>query len=325
MERGRGVDPDPAFRVAAGSSAGWALGTCSCRADEEQSVDPAEWNIDLADRAVASVLHEMRQAHLAIGTTNGPHVTPTLYAFDRRRLWFFAASTTVKARVVATGDRGGALVSAAGRALVVSGVLERIDFYSPKSLMTARHAFSSVPKAVASFGLRNAVDLAAFAGDAFRGRAGSLPPARRVLLSLRPDRLAIVERDRIVEVAGAWEGQAESHEEFAVGNAPIGREAVLGWSGTDGPLALPARWNAERGEASVLDSLLGLAGSNGDSRTAIVFDDYGRPGPAAKRGELLRGSAEVVDLGGGQAWRGLRITTVRRTTWNGIRTATEVA
>lgn len=283
--------------------------------------------VNLHADPVATVLHEARQAHLAVATVGGPHVTPVLYAFDRRRLWFLAASPTVKARTVATGSRGAALVTTPGIAVVFAGTLERLDPLTPSSLVRAGAAVPSVPAAVARFAVRNAVDLLGFVGDAVRGRAGRMPPHRRVLLALRPERLAVVDDAGVVAVAGDWPGEAPEGGggPTATVAVPSGTQAVVGWDGPDGPLALPGRWDAERGEASVLDELAALTGTRQPAAAAVVFDDYGRPGPAAKRGVLLRGRGSPADVTPADGWRRLRIEADRRTSWDGIETTTDAA
>jgi hypothetical protein len=56
---------------------------------------------------------------------------------------------------------------------------------------------------------------------------------------------------------------------------------------------------------------------------SVVLDDYGCPGPAAKRGVLLRGRGSPVHVSCADAWRRLRIEAHRRTTWDGVDTITE--
>ena len=208
-------------------------------------------DLSLLDRPVAGALHEGRQMHLAIATSTGLHVTPTLYALGSGRLWFFAASTTVKARLIATGGRGGALIRAGARSVVVSGRLERLDPLAPSQLAGASRALPGVPRAVLGFAARNAADLLGFALDTAAGRGGRGVPPRRILLSLVPDRVALTDGAVLVEARGAWPGTAGHGvaepltSPAAISSLAPLMSAVLAWSGPDGPLALPAHWSPE--------------------------------------------------------------------------------
>ncbi|MDQ3146505.1 MAG: pyridoxamine 5'-phosphate oxidase family protein, partial [Actinomycetota bacterium] len=203
----------------------------------------------LLDPPMEGALHEGRQLHLAIATPKGLHVTPTLYALGPGRLWFFAASATVKARQIATGDRGGALVRAGARSVVVTGRLERLDLMAPNQLAGAARAVPGVPQAVLGYAARNAADLLGFALDTAAGRGGRGVPPRRILISLVPDRVALLDGDVLVEARGAWPGSAGDERRMRLGR-PVASgsqtppvPSVLAWAGPDGPLALPAHWS----------------------------------------------------------------------------------
>ena len=62
-----------------------------------------------------SVLAEARQLYVGLESRKGPHVTPELYAWSDGRLWFAVATSTLKARVLGTGQRVAGVVSAGGR------------------------------------------------------------------------------------------------------------------------------------------------------------------------------------------------------------------
>ena len=272
---------------------------------------------------VAGVLHEARQLHLAISTANGLHITPALYSLADGRVWFFAATTTLKARLIRTGDRGGALVRTGDQCVSMAGRLERLDAFAPLQLARAAPSIAALPVAVAGFVLRNAIDLVGFAGDTLGGRIGQPVPNRRVLFALVPDRVAHLEADVVTEARGRWPGglgpRPRSRDHGPRSGGPAG-PAVVAWSGPDGPLALPARWQPEHLQARVPAALLALSGADRRGPAAVVVDDYGRPGPSGKQGSLLRGVGSFGEVSGG--WRSLHFDPVRLTTWDGVRTST---
>ena len=273
---------------------------------------------------VAGVLHEARQLHVAIATRNDLHITPTLYSLADGRIWFFAAATTLKARVIATGDRGGALVRTGDRYVSMAGRLERVDLLAPVQLARAASSVPAVPAAVAGFLLRNAVDLVGFAADTVAGRTGRPILSRRVLFALVPDRVAFLEADGLTEARGPWPGRLGRRRRSRgqpPGSDGIASPAVVAWSGPDGPLALPARWQPENLEAQVPAAFLELSGADRRGPAAVVVDDYGRPGPSGKQGSLLRGVGEFGGVTGG--WRSLHLDPERMTTWAGVDTSTQ--
>lgn len=278
----------------------------------------------LIDRPVAGVLHEARQLHLAISTKRGLHITPALYSLADGRVWFFAGATTLKARVITTGDRGGALVRAGDQCVSMAGRLERVDLLAPVQLARASSSVAALPAAVAGFVLRNAVDLVGFAGDTLAGRTGSPVVSRRVLFALVPDRVAFLEAGVLTEARGRWPGSPGPRRRSSgqrPGHGGVAGPAVVAWSGPDGPLALPARWQPENLQARVPAALLDLSGAARRGAAAVVVDDYGRPGPSGKQGSLLRGVGSFGGVAGG--WRSLHLDPVRMTTWAGVTTSTE--
>lgn len=260
-----------------------------------------------------SVLNEGRQAYTAIVTKDGPHVTPELYAIAGETLWFAVAATTLKARVLPQTPRAGALVRAGNRTVLLSGPVRTYDVRSPRDV---GHAITdpAVAKAVTGFLLRNAGDLAAFARDTVAGRLGRRLPPRRVLVRLAPTRAALLDGTRVVASAGDWPGNAAEQAEEALRGT---RDAVVGWLGPDGPVALPARCDDEH--AYVPAAAAALAGLPREAPACVVEDDYGRPGPAAKSGTLQRGTGRLT--GDGRA----TIDVAKVTSWDGVATATRPA
>jgi hypothetical protein len=94
------------------------------------------------------------------------------------------------------------------------------------------------------------------------------------------------------------------------------RDAAVGWLGPDGPVALPAR--LDDGCAYVPAAAAALAGLPAEAPACVVTDDYGRPGPAAKSGTLLRGTGRLdadgrasIDVAKTTEWDGIKATTTR--------------
>jgi hypothetical protein len=265
------------------------------------------------------MLAEGRQLHIGVLTTRGPHVTPELYTADGRDVWFLTAADTLKTRVVRRDPRVGAAVRVGSRTLVLGGVVRDYDIGDPRRLLLhARDALGALA-ALTSFTVRNAADLAAFARDLAAGRLPSRLPPRRVLLRLTPDRSMLLDGTALVATGGAWPGRVTVADQAPPLEGDV--DCVVGLDTEDGLLVLPGRADAACDSATVPAVAVQLAdvpvGSN--VRGCLVVDDYNVPGPAAKRGALLRGTARV-ELAGALA----RVTldADRQTTWDGVSTQT---
>jgi hypothetical protein len=261
------------------------------------------------NRDMRSILDEGRQAYVAVATKDGPHVTPELYAATARDVWFLVAATTLKAKVVPRNDRIGALVRTGGRSVLLSGTATTYDVRSPADIGRAV-TDPQVAKALTGFLLRNAGDLAAFARDTLTGRLGRKVPPRRVLIRLRPTRAAVLDGVAVTSSLGDWPGATADGGDALRGS----RDAVLGWLGPDGPVALPARTDGER--TYVPPAAAALAALPAEAPACVVYDDYGSPGPAAKSGTLRRGTG-TLDPDGAAT-----VAVARTTEWDGIKTST---
>jgi hypothetical protein len=237
--------------------------------------------------AVVSTLEEGRQAYVAVPSLNGPHVTPELYSWSGGRLWFAAASTTVKSKVLQRDPSAGALVSVAGRSVVLGGAIEAFDMRDPVSFVRNGRRLPDAARALAGFTVRNAPDLLAFIRDSATGQLGCHLPVR-VLFALTPARAAYVENDVVTGCWGEWSGDGSgAHETIPAGGEP----AVAAFPG---PVALPARWFADQQVLHVPRGLLELLQLENTFKLGIVVDDYCSPGPASKRGTLVRAQGCVV-------------------------------
>src|SRR3954469_2623914 len=146
------------------------------------------------DPRVGSVLGTARQAYIAVSSKRGPHVTPQLYGLGDGRLWFFAASSTVKARVLRRERRVGIAVRDGDRTVVAGGRASLLDPADIGPFLRRFPEWRRIAGGVTSFSLRNAVDLAGFVTDTVRRRAGRLPPPRRILFAVEADRVALLDR-----------------------------------------------------------------------------------------------------------------------------------
>ena len=275
-----------------------------------------------ANPRVGSVLGAARQAYVAVSSTRGPHVTPQLYGLADGRLWFFAASSTLKSRVLRRDARVGIVVRDGERAVVAAGQASVLDPAELGSVLRRFPEWREIAGGVASFSLRNAADLAGFVTDSVRRRAGRIPPPRRVLFAVDADRVALMEGSAVAEAWGGWDGEAQAATAPASAVADAaGKAAVAGWSAAAGPLALPVAWDESERTASVAPALASLAGISGRSQMSVVFDDYGRPGPAGKQGMLLRGHGVVEAQAGGES-RSVRVRFEpdRAIRWDGVHT-----
>lgn len=251
--------------------------------------------------------------YVAVVGPAGPHVTPELYAVADGRVWFWSAANTVKVATLNRDPRAAATVSVDGRSVLLTGHVERFDPCDLKALPGALRDPVALGRATMRFGLRNAADLGAFAGDLVRGRLGRSLPPRRVLLGLMPSRSALVDNGRVLHAVGDWPEPGPRH-----GAPPTDghRAGVLAWETPDGCVALPARIDLADHEAWVAPALVTLAGLPSTARVGVVVDDYVAAGPAAKEGTLLRGTGTLGSDGH------VTIELERRTDWRGVATKT---
>lgn len=259
---------------------------------------------------VLSTLEEGRQAHIAVPSRNGPHVTPELYTWSQGKLWFAVATTTLKAKVLDRHGHGGALVVSSGRAVVLSGEVEGHDPRDVRDVVGSVRRLPELARASGSFVARNASDLLAFVGDTARGRLGRKPPPLRVLFALTPTDVACIENDAITGVWGGWTVGSSTDG----GAVPAGGVAAV--LGLPGPVPVPARWFPDRSECFVTPEMLELVDLDGTFPVGLVTDEYRQPGPAAKQGTLLRGEGQV-----GAAPGIVSVTVEQVVEWDGVATS----
>jgi hypothetical protein len=262
------------------------------------------------DPTIERIVREGRQAHVAIVSAQGPHVTPELYAWSGDRLWFWFARTTLKARVLARDPRVAALVTVGGRTAVIEGEVDLIDVRRPSTLIGTPARGLRTASAVAAYVVRNAEDLGAFARDLGTGRLGWRPPPARVLASVAVREARLVEDGQLVASPGAT--AAPDLRSVRQPPRPGGEPVVVAFPG---PHVAPGRWFADRAEVWVDPVLLDRIAPSSSVPLAVVADEYVAPGPAAKVGTLLRGTAERQGDDGT-----MRLVADVLTEWDGIDT-----
>jgi hypothetical protein len=142
------------------------------------------------------------------------------------------------------------------------------------------------PFALPAFAFQNALEMAAFARDVGRGA----PRQRLSPLSVRIEALDLLD---------GWAA-----------------DAVLGWMSGEGPIALPATWDAKTGRARVPAGPLKDAGGPRTAAACVCIDESaGALGPLAKRGKLIRGQGHAR-LRGETA--SVRLEQERVTRWKGF-------
>jgi hypothetical protein len=272
--------------------------------------------IELSTSAL-SILAEGRQVHVAVASRRGPHVTPELYAWWDDRLWFATATDTLKARVLRRDPSLGAVVSGAGRSVLLAGEVEVFDPLDVGGLLGGAGRLPGAAQALARFTVRNAPDLMAFGRDLLTGQLGLRLPPLRVLVALTPTAALTLENEVVTWSGGTWSsvdaGDVDSVDSPST-DLPVGGLAAV--VAVDGPVAAPARWFADDEQVLVAPPLLALFPAD-RFELGVVVDDYMAPGPAAKQGTLLRGTGRRI---GGTPGL-IQVDLERQVEWDGVATS----
>jgi hypothetical protein len=178
--------------------------------------------------------------------------------------------------------------------------------------------------AAAHFAARNALHLAGLA----IGQPKDLVPTTstiRSLVGIDPHRAIMGKGNRIEWSEGDW-GPAHPRLKAAEADdadipplATAVDAAMVGWSTTDGPVALPARWDGAESSAAVSAALLEEVGADRESPGSVMVDRMEGYSINAKRGKVLRGPAEVE---WGEPTARISIEPEKATRWVGVETST---
>jgi hypothetical protein len=121
---------------------------------------------------------------------------------------------------------------------------------------------------------------------------------------------------------GEWPGRVTAPDEAPPLDGEV--DCMIGVETAEGIVVLPGRSDRDLCAATVPAVGVQLAGvaTGTDVAGCLVVDDYNAPGPAAKRGALLRGAARI-EIDGAVAR--VRLDADRETTWDGADTHTATA
>jgi hypothetical protein len=284
----------------------------------------AGWRDDSGTRAV---LGEADHLHLAVHTSRGIHVTPTVFSMEAGELWLVVPRRSVKALAVRRHPTVGVLVRAGDRSLVLSGRARPVDpltgrgFSSPGRIL-------KMPLAAAGYLDRNH----RHAAGVVRGRPVPTLPLSRMAISIGVHLAALVE-DEDIRTWGPWPRRGLLLAGPIPGPArPDARDvpprpaallaedgaAVLGWPSCAGPMALPARWEAASSTALVTPALMALAGCWTGGPGSLTLDRIGH-GLDDKFGVMLAG-AGAARLDGTAARTA--VASERVTWWTGDHSGT---
>lgn len=305
---------------------------------------PAPASDDLLDdERIRTVLGDAAHAYVAIATRSGPHVTPEVHFAYGGRIWLLVAADTVKAKVLGVRPQVG-VVARAGGDVVVLGEARQLDMRRPGEWKDSLPEAALGAFATAGYVARNAKDLAGYVRDAFTGRMGENAASPPVLLSVRPQAVAVIDGGDLVHAAGEWASTPEAPGPPAHEPAPSpsrgdskglpldglpadtaallhgSRDCVVGWDSSQGPVALPARWHPERAAATIAKELFELAGLRPTGGACLTVDVIEAHRPTAKHGVVLRGQGAATTSD--ERTVEVRIDVTKLTWWHGAETQT---
>ena len=298
--------------------------------------------MDLEDD-VSSVLAGATSMFVAVDSKRGPHVTPELFVEVNGRLWSFTAAGTLKVKALRRTSRAGVLVRNGDDAVVLATDVTIVDGAKPLAVATSGLALD-IPQVTAAFAARHALEVAGGAADYAAGRFG-LVPGRGVLLAFEPVAVALVRDGALVSARGWDEGEGgtcanvdaadgepgdasgASDVEIDIASLPevardlIGRNrAALGWYGSHGVVALPARWDVGTATATVDRFLFDATGCVASGAAAVTVDEWIAPGPGGKRGVMVRGQARTAHVPDHPEDVAVTLEAERAVVWDGTET-----
>jgi len=250
----------------------------------------------------------MTPAYLAVETASGPHVTPVAFSLSQCSVWFVAARRSVKGRALQRNLAVGVLVPRGldgARTMVVSGRAE-LNAIAP-----------DLPWAATAYAARNGSFLAGYAVDVVSRRAG-LPLDRMPIRVPFADSLVLTDDDLagdavVLDLRQPDGNSPATVRELLAEDGP----AVLGIETRRGPVAIPAMWDGDTGQAHVSAAALAALPVDVLTRACLTIDRPGRR-PSAVSGVMLRGEATLRGSDG-------CLAVTRTTWWRGFESATSRA
>lgn len=268
----------------------------------------------------------------AVTTRSGPHVTIQAGVVHAGRFITTTSRESLKARSVRTHRTAAAAIEHDdGTTELVSGPSVAVDLRHPEGILTdPAGALVAGPAALRLAG-DQIEQLIGYVEAAGRIPSGWLPH-QRVMLVTRIDRTLTVAGFDVLDGTGDWAPELpppvellrtadrppEALPPLPADVAHLLRDdapARLGVATAEGPVAVPARWQGDDRfdvSAAALAHLSALVPGRG----CITFDDSESRRPDEKRGVMLRGHVDLVEVAGARATVAVR--TERITAWDGF-------
>jgi hypothetical protein len=274
-------------------------------------------------RAAREVLERGTLCHVAVRTSEGPHLTPVVFVLDGGRIWLTTSRTSAKARALRRDPEVAGMVRLGEQAVTFRGRARTYDALDPLSWPSAAVAGPRLVRAATRFSLKNARFFAGYAVDARRVPLAWTPPGR-VFVGIELDSGVLLDltEGTVADVWGDWttgRGRIEYRASFANLRARRGLDlrvppsirSVVGTRG-EGALALsneaatvvPVRWLRVAREGTY-DAVLpqpflelvepatrGRRWSR--QRAALTVDRLAAWRAAEMTGMLLQGDVEVL-------------------------------
>jgi nitroimidazol reductase NimA-like FMN-containing flavoprotein (pyridoxamine 5'-phosphate oxidase superfamily) len=267
--------------------------------------------IETLSPRVRRVLEEGAVCHVAASTPHGPHVTPMVFATAGGRLWVTTSRRSVKARAWRRDPRVAGSVRAGDDGIAFTGTAQPFDVLDVATWSRSIIESPLIALAALRFTRKNARFFAGYAVDANHVPLAWTPPGR-VFAELRPERIALLEGDRVSDAWGEWPEATESIERFRAprtGRDPLAAlppdvVAALGRTGfgalalqaPEGPVVLPVSWAAEGAAvyAALGTEIAALAGCASRTAASLCIERPSSWRAGEMVGAMVRGEAEIA-------------------------------
>ena len=271
-------------------------------------------------------------AAYAVTTRSGPHVTMQAGVVQSGRFITTTSRDSLKAKSVRRHRVAAATIERDdGSTEVVAGPTVSVDLRHPEAMLTdPAGALIAGPAALRLAG-DQLEQLLGYVEAAGKVPSGWLPH-NRVLLVTRIDRSLRVEGFDLLDGSGDWTPELPQPVELRRTDdrhpAPLPEvpddvahlvqldaPARLGIATPEGPVVLPARWQGDD-RFDVSAAALAQVRAELPGAGCATFDDSASRRPDQKRGVMLRGHLDLVDVDGPRATVAIR--TERITAWDGF-------
>ncbi|HAS11512.1 MAG TPA: hypothetical protein DCS55_13520 [Acidimicrobiaceae bacterium] len=271
-------------------------------------------------------------AAYAVKTRSGPHVTMQAGVVQSGRFITTTSRGSLKAKSVRAHRVAAATIEHDdGVTEVVAGPTIAVDLRRPEAMLTDPAGALIAGPATLRMAGDQLEQLLGYVEAAGKVPSGWLPH-KRVLLVTRIDRSLRVEGFSLLDGSGDWTPELPAPSELrrttdrTAGSLPelpedvrhlvdLEAPARLGIATPHGPIVLPARWQGgDRFDLSA--AALAQVHAHLPGAGCATFDDSASRRPDRKRGVMLRGRLDVVEVDGPRATVAIR--TARVTAWDGF-------